>query len=168
MTTKEKIVILAGIIAVSLISDQITKQIAIAVLKDQSPVTYLAGIIKFVYAENTGAFGSLGSDWPEIPRLIFLKILPLIALIGIVIFMVRNPKIEKSELVALALIVGGGLGNMIDRFLFGYVVDFLYIGYCSIGTNIFNIADVLIVVGGGLLLIQSYLQSKQKKSEATA
>ena len=168
MTTVQKIVILAGIVVVSLISDQITKQVAIAFLKDQTPVTYLAGIVKFVYAENTGAFGSLGSDWSEIPRLLFLKILPMVALVGIVIFMVRNPKIEKSELIALALIVGGGLGDMIDRFLFGYVVDFMYIGYGSIGTNIFNIADVLIVIGGCLLLIQSYLQSKKEKAGAKA
>ena len=163
MTLKYKLTVIGVILFVSLVSDQVTKQIAIATLKDSSPVTYFFGIVKFVYAENTGAFGSLGSDWSEVPRWIFLKVLPLVALVGILIYIIRNQLIPRFELIALALIVGGGLGNMIDRFLFGYVVDFLYIGYGPVGTNIFNIADVLIVIGGCMLIIFSFIQPKKEE-----
>ena len=80
-----------------------------------------------------------------------------------IIYIIRNQLIPRFELIALALIVGGGLGNMIDRFLFGYVVDFLYIGYGPVGTNIFNIADVLIVIGGCMLIIFSFIQPKKEE-----
>lgn len=151
MTDKPLLKIKAVILSLSLFIwialDQITKIWAIESIKGMPASYYLGGLVQIVYAENRGAWGGLGDSWPEFLRLSFLIYIPMIFLLGIAIYVLVNKKVKLYEATYLSFIVAGGIGNLIDRIRYDYVVDFMYIGYKSLGTNIFNIADVVIMIG---------------------
>lgn len=90
----------------------------------------------------------------------FFLVLPSLFLVGLMVHTVANARVNRWELAGAGLLVAGGAGNLIDRARFGYVQDFLYLGYGPIGTNIFNVADMAILAGIGLLLVGPYLKGK--------
>jgi len=145
--------------------DQATKIWAQKVLKFKPTMYYAWNTIQLRYAENKGAWGSLGNDWPYFIKIFFLIILPIIILIGLLIYILINKNVSKVYILAFSLIWAGGFGNIIDRIRFDYVVDFLYMGIGPVGTNIFNVADVVVVIGSILFLCQNYIEWKTKKTE---
>lgn len=142
--------------------DQWTKLWAVDALKGKIPRFYLMGTFQLRYAENTGAWGNLGGDWTEPWRSLFLIGLPIVIILGFTGFYLLHKQTSKIESWAYALIITGGAGNLIDRVRFNYVVDFLYIGIkekldlflvkIPLETNIFNVADVVIMTGAFLIL----------------
>ena len=108
------------IIAGSIVLDQVTKLLVVRYLMDNSPVTVIDGVFRFSYVENPGAaFGSLSEH-----RWVFM-VISTVAIIGLLAYLIwRKPK-DRLFGVALSLVIGGGIGNMIDRVRLGYVVDFL-------------------------------------------
>lgn len=145
--------------------DQVTKMWAVDALKGQMPRHYLFGLAQLTYAENSGAWGNLGGTWEEPLRSLFLIALPVVVLVAFALFALFSKKINRIEFWAYALIAAGGCGNLIDRIRFNYVVDFLYLGIKRpFETNIFNIADVVIMTGFGLMVLNIYLDWKAKRS----
>jgi signal peptidase II len=140
--------------------DQGTKRIAVMTLKDQAPLHYLKGTVQFLYAENMGAWGSLGANWPNSMRMLFLVVLPAIFLVGFLFYGLSGRDVSRTQLTAVALIVAGGIGNLIDRLVDGYVIDFVILQAGPLHTNVFNVADVVLMVGVGLIL----LQGRRKKA----
>ena len=143
--------------------DQWSKQWASATLKHRPPLDYWNGFFQFRYAENSGAWGSLGSTWPEPVRYVFLIALPsllLLFFLGHLIFS-KHTTIPKN--IAYSCILSGGIGNLIDRIRFDYVVDFMYMGIGPLHTNIFNIADMSIMTGLGWVILISIQESRSKK-----
>ena len=139
--------VLLLLLATSFGCDQAAKLVAQATLSDSAPVSYLNGLVRFEYAENSGAFLSLGSALPSSARFFLLEVLVgalLVVGIGITVFSQRLSLRQKA---VLALAVGGGLGNLIDRVSHGAVVDFVSLGVGPLRTGIFNLADVAITVG---------------------
>jgi signal peptidase II len=132
--------------------DQGTKHLAEQALRSHGQ-SYLGGAVQLFYAENTGAFGSLGSAWPASLKLVAFILLPIAVLIGIGVQAVRTRTNEWLPVVAGAFIVGGGLGNIWDRVVSGHVVDFVYLHVGSLGTNVFNVADVAVMAGVVLLVL---------------
>jgi signal peptidase II len=150
-------------------SDQWTKIWASETLKGHHPQSYFGGLLKLLYAENTGAWGNLGSNWPPFFRDFFLLYLPLALMIGLFLFSFVRKNISSYDFHAYSLILAGGIGNLIDRFSNGYVVDFLWVGIESvIGTNIFNIADMVIMAGFIMLLLEGLKEWYEKRGEAKA
>lgn len=144
--------------------DQVTKIWAIDTLKGEFPRTYLFGLAQLTYAENNGAWGNLGGDWQEPFRSLFLIVLPIAVLLAFGLFAIISKKITKLEFWAYVLISTGGAGNLVDRVRFNYVVDFLYLGIKRpFETNIFNIADVVIMTGFGIMLLHLYKDWRQRK-----
>ncbi len=145
--------------------DQVTKIWAVETLKGEMPRHYLFGLAQLTYAENSGAWGNLGGTWQEPFRSLFLIALPIIVLIAFALFALLSKKINRIEFWSYALIAAGGCGNLIDRIRFNYVVDFLYLGIKRpFETNIFNIADVVIMTGFGFMVLNIYLDWKNKKN----
>lgn len=145
--------------------DQWSKGWAVANVAQQPPRTYW-GIFTLIYAENMGAWGSMGAGWGPQTRWLVLGLLPALVLFGLAIYALKDPEVTSWEVTACALVVAGGAGNLIDRFRLGYVQDFLYIGYGPIGTNIFNVADAVVMLGLGVLLLknlQTYLAGRKAK-----
>ena len=133
--------------------DRAAKHIAQDKLMMSPPISLLGDFVRFEYAENTGAFLSLGSGLPDGMRFMLLGVLVGIVLVVMIVYMLRTRSLHVTELLALALIAGGGVGNLIDRLTAGYVIDFVSMGFESLRTGIFNIADVAISTGMILFLL---------------
>jgi signal peptidase II len=154
-----KVLALSGLFAILLLADQVSKFWAIDALAGHAPRHYF-GVFTLTYAENTGGWGSLGASWSPIARRIMLIIAPAVVLFGLGIYLVKTEKFDWWRSVGYIGILSGGVGNLIDRFRLDHVVDFLYIGYGPVGTNIFNIADMGILFGFILVLFRSWYLSK--------
>ena len=144
--------------------DQETKHLAVETLRFRAPIELLHGNVKLLYAENSGAWGSLGAGWSgPLKSLVFIA-LPALVLLMVLVQTLRGSDRRFRLLLACSLLIGGGLGNIIDRARAGYVVDFLYVGIGRIGTNIFNVADVAVVAGVLLLLLGQTRQPAPAKA----
>lgn len=135
-------------VLLSVILDQITKYLAAAHLKPIGTVPIIEDVLHLTYLENRGAaFGILKDH-----RWVFMVISTL-AVVAIIAFMLAFYKKHFSPLLysGLALIAGGGIGNMIDRISLGYVVDF--IDFRLINFAVFNVADTFVCVGCGLVVL---------------
>lgn len=151
-----------------LIADQLTKIWAIDLLKGEPAREYL-GIFVLTYAENSGGWGSLGADWHPFLRRFTLIFAPLLIFISFGFYLFKNESYDRWSTIGYVCVAAGGVGNIIDRFRFDHVIDFLYMGYGRIGTNIFNIADVAIMVGFFLVLLRSWkLMPKETDSKGAA
>ena len=133
-----------------LIVDLGSKSLVIQYLKDQPPLTVIPGFLRFVYAENTGiAFGLFTehSGW-----LNYLTPLAFIVLMVILFQIFSKGHIDKWLILIFGLIIGGALGNIIDRMYHGFVVDFIDAYYGTYHWYIFNVADSALTVGEVLLI----------------
>lgn len=134
--------------------DRVTKEMAKEQLKNQEPLSYFHDTIRLEYVENTGAALSLGDNLTKRTSFWLLSILPLIFLIALFAFTIKNvAKMSFMKIFSLALVFSGGISNVIDRILYQrHVTDFINLGIQNIRTGIFNIADVCISAGAiGLL-----------------
>ena len=149
--------------------DQWTKALAVTHLKHKLGHSYMGDFFKLIYAENTGAFLGSGSDFSETTSFWVLKVIPLMVLLGITAYLFFSKNMDKFSTAAFSLIVGGGLSNVVDRFVNnGSVVDFMNMGIGELRTGIFNFADVFIMIGVGLMLFGQFwisLKSKDKNPE---
>lgn len=162
MTAKQKYLTFFGIIAGGVALDQLTKVIAANSLKSAPAISYLNDFFVFTYAENDGAFLSLGSGLPDFWRLLLLTVLPGLLLIGVMVYMLRSKALTMGENICFALIAAGGIGNIVDRIAYGKVVDFMNMGIGDLRTGIFNVADLYIVFG---IVIYAFLYLRQGKKD---
>jgi signal peptidase II len=163
LTLTRRLAIMLPVVLLFLGLDQWSKSWAVATLEGHPPRTY-GTILTLVYAENRGAWGSLGAAWPDSVRWLVLGLLPAVVLLGLAVYALREVEITGWEVAACGLVVAGGVGNLIDRFTLGYVQDFLYLGYGPIGTNIFNVADAVVMLGLGILLLQNLRSQRAEKT----
>lgn len=142
--------------------DQITKYLVVIYMDLHESISIIPGIFNFTYIRNEGAaFGSMSDS-----RWIFM-ILSTVAIVALLVYLfVKKPQ-SKLFCTALSLIVGGGIGNMIDRVRLGYVVDFLdFCAFPKVWMWTFNVADSFVCVGAGLLILWMILDLiKENKRE---
>jgi signal peptidase II len=142
--------LIPALIAVGI--DRLTKNWAVATLKGQPAISYWNDFFRFVFAENEGAFLSLGSGLSDSIRYWVLAVLPILVLLYILYFSLTTHNMLLSQQIAFGLIIGGGLSNIYDRIVAGKVVDFMNIGIGGLRTGIFNVADNAIMIGLFLML----------------
>ena len=160
-------VIIIIIMASVIIADQATKELAREYLTDSPTISYWNNFFLLHYAENDGAFLSMGSNWPTLVRTIFLTIIPVIFLLILFFVILFSKDMDNLTTIAFALILGGGLSNMWDRILHsGFVVDFMNLGIGSLRTGIFNVADMAITCAFFIIIFHMIMQRiKNKKDE---
>lgn len=174
MKATTRIIILVLVLFSGVGCDQATKYIAADKLSAHQPAqNYLGGMFKLTYAENRGAFLSLGAGLSDKQRQIFLHMIPAALLIGMFLFIIRKSFQDEPglflQLLALSLVLSGGIGNLIDRIGQGFVVDFMLIDTGFARTGIFNVADMLIVIGTVLLFYAAIANAlRQRKIESAA
>jgi signal peptidase II len=157
------------VFAVQVLADQWTKQWAMFELKGMPARLYWNDIFRFQYATNDGAFLSLGTNLPPPLRFLLLNVGVGILLLGLTIYAFTSKKLDTTQAAAYALIASGGFSNWVDRARFeGSVVDFMNMGLGSLRTGIFNVADLAILVGIGILFVQSSRLEKKAKAETAS
>lgn len=136
-------------------ADQITKYIAVQYLKPLQTIPLWEGVLSLTYVENRGAaFGILQNQrW-------FLVVLPFLIITAVVIYLVIHRREGLLTRICLAVILGGAIGNLIDRIFLGYVVDMFQATFIEF--PVFNVADTAVVCGTIMLAFQLLLQGKSE------
>jgi signal peptidase II len=142
-------------IAATIGCDRVTKQIAAATLADAPTQSFFADTFRLEYAENTGAFLGLGGNWPPQVRTAVFGVGNALLLVALVA-LARQARWPARALVGVALFVAGGVSNLVDRIAYGVVIDFMNVGVGPVRTGIFNVADMAIMLGAGLLALEGY------------
>lgn len=144
----------AALLTLCIGCDQAAKHVAVAALGDRAPVSLLGETVRLELARNPGAFLGVGSGLAsDLRGLLFVLLVP-VALALACVHLARSSQPGAASVVGLALLVGGGLGNWIDRLIHGGVVtDFVSFGIGPLRTGIFNVADVCIVAGVALFVL---------------
>lgn len=146
--------------------DQATKQIARENLPRGETVTLWEDTVRLHYSENSGAFLSAGSQLGEELRFAIFTVGVALILAVLSLYLLLARGVTAGPAVAMALVVGGGLGNLVDRVLHdGAVVDFLNVGIGPLRTGIFNVADVFIVAGVLFLFAWSLFAGGEREEE---
>jgi signal peptidase II len=140
------------------IIDQGTKYLAIIRLKDKQPISIINNFLQLKYVENRGAaFGILQNK--QMP----LIILTFLILIGIIYYLYKNRKLTKISKISLWGIIGGSIGNLIDRIRLNFVVDFIDVNFWGYyDFPVFNIADSFLVVFTILLSILVFTEKYER------
>ncbi|MCG8488495.1 MAG: signal peptidase II [Candidatus Thiodiazotropha sp.] len=145
---------------VVIVLDQLTKQLADRMLTLYEPV-YVLPIFDLTLLYNKGAAFSFLSDQGGWQRW-FFTVLAIVVTTVLTIWLWRLKQQEKWVAVSLSLIIGGAIGNVIDRILFGHVIDFLHFHYQQHYWPAFNIADSAITLGVGIMLYDALVLAKKR------
>ncbi|WP_291868523.1 signal peptidase II [Maribacter sp.] len=158
--TKRFLIILVVLLNIG--CDQISK---ITVRKNVTPNDYIPLISdNFILTnvENTGAMLGFGQNFPPFLKIILLQALPVIILLVLLYRTLLKTDLNNILVMAFAFVIGGGIGNLIDRILYGSVTDFFLIKAGILKTGIFNMADVSVTIGALLIL---YISLRYKNIE---
>lgn len=147
-------------VSLTLLVDQLAKQWIITNFAVGESQALLPPFLQITRSINTGIAFGIGSGGSTI----FL-VLSVIIVVGLVIFYAQTEPTARMQHIALGLVVGGALGNVIDRLRFGHVVDFVHITLPNVISNVSNFADHFIVIGVGLMLLDSILQSQRERRQ---
>lgn len=157
-----RIIVFLSLIVINFGCDQIFKSIVREKIKYNEHIQLVGNNFILTKVENTGAFLSLGSTLNPVIRDTLLLAFPTLVIIVLLVWVFIKNKLKMDILIGLAFIIGGGIGNIVDRILYGSVTDFLHINLGGIfRTGIFNMADVSVMTGMFFLLIGSYIQKRK-------
>lgn len=137
-----------------LLMDQVTKYMVVQKLPLYKRVEVIQGFFNLTHVRNTGgAFGIFGGEKEGIGSILFI-VVSVIAVGAILILFTKVKEHEKNLALAFSLILGGAIGNLIDRFRYGEVIDFLDFYLSTYHWPAFNVADSAICIGIGLMALQ--------------
>lgn len=129
--------------------DQISKLLVVNLLTKTDSITIIKNFFYLTYINNDGAAFSI-----LVGKRIFLILIAVLVIVMLISYIKKNNIQNKLELVSISLIIGGSLGNLMDRVVRGYVIDFLDFKIFNYNFPIFNLADTFIVIGVILLLLK--------------
>jgi signal peptidase II len=139
----------AALLAIAILMlDQWTKRWATLRLAGERPIHVIGDLVQFTYTRNSGVAFGLGAG-THFPYWVFSGL----AAIGIVVMLARRPELPLLKRVALSLVLGGALGNLIDRVRFGEVVDFILLSWRQWQFPVFNVADSAVSIGVALFAL---------------
>jgi len=136
------------IISIIILLDQIIKFLVIANMNLFDSINVVENFFNITYVRNNGAAWSILSG-----NTLLLIVISIIALILIYFYFIKNQKLNNLENISYSLLIGGTVGNLIDRVFLGYVVDYLDFKIFSYNFPVFNLADICIVIGIFLICI---------------
>ena len=153
---RKRNVLITALVFLSIALDQISKIWVRNNFEGYIEHNIIGDVFTLIKVENTGAFLGMGSELSETMRVLLLIVLPVIVLVSITIYTYIDKSLDKTSIIGFSLIIGGGIGNIFDRIVYGSVTDFLYLNFGGLlKTGIFNIADLSVTAGMILILISS-------------
>ena len=150
---------IVGISFICILIDQIIKLIISINMNVADSINVIKNFFRITYLQNTGAAFSIFSG-----NRIFLILITLVALLLIYFILIKGKEITKVETICYGLLIGGIIGNLIDRIAFGYVIDFLDFLIFNYNFPVFNIADTFIVISVFLIIIDTFRGDKNEVS----
>jgi len=154
---RKRNVLITALVFLSIALDQISKIWVRNNFEGYIEHNIIGDVFTLIKVENTGAFLGMGSELSETMRVLLLIVLPVIVLVSITIYTYIDKSLDKTSIIGFSLIIGGGIGNIFDRIVYGSVTDFLYLNFGGVlKTGIFNIADLSVTTGMILILISSF------------
>lgn len=147
--------------------DQTTKAWAVRRLRFGGDQEVIPGFLNFIYAQNPGVAFSMLDDHGEAGRW-GLSVVAFFAAALVLYFFWKTPRSDDRMLGALALLLAGIVGNVVDRARLGFVVDFIDVQFGSWHYPTFNVADMAICVGAGLMILDMFLSKKPDGAKQTA
>ena len=149
-----KLIILISLFVLGI--DILTKQLVLNTMIEYQSIPIINNFFSITFAKNTGgAFSFLEG---RVPLIIIMTSIVIIFIIKYI----KNNHINKLETICYSLVIGGAIGNLIDRIIYGYVIDFLDFNLLGYNFPIFNLADTAIVIGIILLIIFSTIESRNQ------
>lgn len=158
--------LIASILAGAVVAlDQLTKVMILSRFKLGESYTIIENFFNLTFVKNFGAaFGFLAQSHPEFREIFFLT-MPPAAMIVIFFLLKGVQNNDRVQVLALSSILGGAIGNYIDRLRFRFVVDFLdFHWFDKYSWPAFNIADSAIVIGVGVLMYQMFMDNRNRKT----
>ncbi len=149
--------------------DQLTKLLVINTFRYGETMPIIQDYFSLTYVRNTGAAFGILSQWDPAYRIPFFIAVPMLAM-GLIGYMFKAiPSDDVCRSVVLASVVGGAVGNLIDRVTYGYVIDFLDFHWGFYGPHFpaFNVADITICIGVFFLIIDTYKGDKRTDAPHT-
>lgn len=134
---------------IGVIIDQIVKIVISSQIALNTSINIIPNFFNLTYVNNYGAAWSILTG-----KRLFLVLIAVITLVLLYLFFLKDKYINKYEQISYGLIIGGILGNLLDRIIYGYVIDYLDFNIFGYDFPIFNIADILITVGAFLMIIE--------------
>lgn len=144
--------------------DQISKIIIRHHIQDNEVIHIIKQYFILTKVENTGAFLSVGSNLSGFAKSILLNGLPIVVLIYGLWILLSKVNLPRLTQLAIGCFIGGGVGNVYDRLVYGSVTDFMFMDFYLFRTGVFNIADMSIMTGLGLLLWQTIADWRKQKN----
>jgi signal peptidase II len=144
------------------LADQLVKRAVGIYLRDarKAALRFIPGLFQIVYVENTGAAFSILQN-----KRAFLILFTALMVAALIVCIFLKRKSSPVLLTGLALVAGGGLGNLIDRVRLGYVVD--YLAFQPVPFPVFNLADISVCTGCGLLLLHFVIEELRARKGKT-
>lgn len=141
--------------------DRVSKQIVRQEMNYHETIHFLGNHVTLTKVENTGAFLSLGNALPDFLRYTLLMIFPMLSILFAFYFLLAKRSLSMWTAAGISFIIGGGIGNLYDRMWYGSVTDFMHINFTIFQTGIFNMADVSIMTGMFIILMQLFIKPKK-------
>jgi len=163
MPLRPKAGLIVAIVTAIVVSDLVTKVIAARTLAG-APTSLLGDTIRLSFVMNPGVFLSLGHALSPAMRFGLFVVGVGAVLLVLLVLTLRDSRFRAPEVIAVAAIIGGGIGNLVDRVAYGSVRDFMNVGIGPLRTGIFNVADMAITFGGIALIALPLLQRSRKRS----
>lgn len=155
-------IVLLLLVGCNISCDQVSKTIARQQIDYGEQIRWLSGYFTITKVENRGAFLSLGHTLPEGVRFVLLSVLPLLVLLYGLYYLITHYRMANLLALGLSFALGGGIGNLYDRWRHGSVTDFMHIDFVVFQTGIFNMADVSLTTGVILMFIALSAERRQQ------
>ena len=157
-------IIILSVVLCNIGCDQVSKKVVRNNIAPDEIISMMNSHLIVTNVENSGAFLSVGDSLSKPAKNILLSLLPFLALSFGVVYAYTKRYFSVIPLLSLCFILGGGIGNIFDRIMYGAVTDFLHIDFGILQTGIFNMADVSITTGAIMLAMHSgYKHYKSRK-----
>lgn len=160
--------ILIGLILVfaNVSCDQITKKNVRNNIDSNERIEVVNDNFVLTKVENTGVALGFGSDFHPNIKLIIFQLLPIVVLLYMFFYLMKKEEILRINFIAITFIIGGGIGNIIDRIFYNSVTDFMYLEIGPFHTGIFNMADLSVTIGAAALLLNSFFGKTKVNQKA--
>lgn len=143
--------------------DQLSKYLIRYFISKNESISLLNDIIQLKNVDNSGAALGIGSDLPSMLKTMYFQLLPIIFLSYLFWLLIKTKEFSKLLVTGIAFAIGGGLGNIFDRIVDGYVTDFIVLNIGFFKNGVFNLADVSIMVGIILVFTDIFMNRKTQE-----